>query len=221
MRTIRSILWIGPGSGLAESDVLDTPTLDVTWVADLDEALRLPPAGFDAEVVDGLSGDALGGAVRRLVAGPRGSPVIARVAEPDAALEASLRAAGAADVLPATCGIDALQDRIDALSAERLFRTAVDTGEPLLPGVVGVSSAMRALCALVSRASDSSATVLLSGETGVGKEVIARALHESGARAGRQFVAVNCAAFPDSLLESELFGHVPRRLHGCAAATRP
>jgi len=69
-----------------------------------------------------------------------------------------------------------------------------------------------AVCAavfeLVDQAASSPSTVLLTGETGVGKEVIARELHSRSVRGGDPFVAINCAAFPEALLESELFGHV-------------
>jgi transcriptional regulator with GAF, ATPase, and Fis domain len=74
-------------------------------------------------------------------------------------------------------------------------------------GVIGASEAMRQTLALVVRAQATHATVLLTGETGTGKEVLARAVHAGGSRARRAFVALNCAAFPESLLESELFGH--------------
>ncbi len=83
-----------------------------------------------------------------------------------------------------------------------------DSPDPVLAGVIGRSREIREVFALVKRASGSSATVLIAGETGTGKEVIARAVHTSGPRGAKPFVAVNCAAFPDSLLESELFGHV-------------
>jgi transcriptional regulator with PAS, ATPase and Fis domain len=66
---------------------------------------------------------------------------------------------------------------------------------------------MRELYALVECAAASQATVLLTGETGTGKELVARAIHDGSRRRERSFVAVNCAAFPDTLLESELFGH--------------
>jgi two-component system NtrC family response regulator len=77
----------------------------------------------------------------------------------------------------------------------------------LLPGVVGTSAAMDQLCRTLERAAPSDICVLLAGESGVGKEVLARALHAASPRADAPFVAINCAAIPDSLLESELFGH--------------
>jgi transcriptional regulator with PAS, ATPase and Fis domain len=77
---------------------------------------------------------------------------------------------------------------------------------PELP-FVAESPGMRAVASLALRAAQSRITVLLLGETGTGKEVVARAIHAASARAERPFIAINCAALPDALLESELFGH--------------
>ncbi|MBX3269202.1 MAG: sigma-54-dependent Fis family transcriptional regulator [Sandaracinaceae bacterium] len=74
-------------------------------------------------------------------------------------------------------------------------------------GLVGESVAMREILDTIGRVAGSDATVLVTGESGVGKELVARALHEASARVSGPFVAVNLAALPDSLLESELFGH--------------
>jgi DNA-binding NtrC family response regulator/tetratricopeptide (TPR) repeat protein len=75
------------------------------------------------------------------------------------------------------------------------------------PTILGASPALARAVAKLDAAVDTNLPVLLTGETGVGKEVFARALHESGRRARAPFVAVNCAAIPDSLFEAELFGH--------------
>jgi two-component system response regulator HupR/HoxA len=74
--------------------------------------------------------------------------------------------------------------------------------------LIGSSPAMQEVCRLLDKASRSEATVLLHGETGTGKELAASWIHTHGPRRKRRFVAVNCGAVPDSLLESELFGHV-------------
>ena len=77
----------------------------------------------------------------------------------------------------------------------------------LLPELVGDSPAMREMARLVRLVAPRSTTVLIEGETGSGKEVVARALHRLSARAGKPFGVLNCAAIPESLLEAELFGH--------------
>jgi len=80
-------------------------------------------------------------------------------------------------------------------------------GNEVLPGLLARSKSMRELANLVRRVADSDATALVLGETGTGKERIARALHQLSPRAEGRFVALNCAAIPADLLESELFGH--------------
>jgi len=80
-------------------------------------------------------------------------------------------------------------------------------GETDFAGIVGQSSALRQVLHLVEMVAASEATVLLLGETGTGKELIARAIHERSQRQKEAFVTLNCAAIPSSLFESELFGH--------------
>ncbi len=83
--------------------------------------------------------------------------------------------------------------------------------------LVGTSDAMRKVMEIVRRAAPSEATVLLTGESGTGKELVARAIHQASDRSKGPFVAVNCAAIPADLLESELFGHVRGAFTGAVA----
>lgn len=97
----------------------------------------------------------------------------------------------------------ALRHEISTLKEN--FRN-VETEEDLLFNSVGRSGAFKNVCQLIKKASKSKVTVLLQGETGVGKEVVAKGLHMSSDRSGHPFVAVNCACIPPDLIEAELFG---------------
>jgi formate hydrogenlyase transcriptional activator len=94
----------------------------------------------------------------------------------------------------------------DNFAAEPLFGDDV-CGESVFDGIVGRSNAMRALLSEIKTVASTDSTVLIYGETGTGKELIARAIHELSPRRSKAFVKLNCAAIPTGLLESELFGH--------------
>ena len=95
----------------------------------------------------------------------------------------------------------------DRLEDERLYLESEIRSEYSFEDIVGNSSALRAVLEQVSIVAPTGSTVLLHGETGTGKELIARAIHSNSPRRERTFVKVNCAAIPSGLLESELFGH--------------
>src|SRR6266852_52675 len=95
----------------------------------------------------------------------------------------------------------------DKLAQEKLYLEDEIRGEMDFEGIVGQSSGLRHVLKLVETVAPSDSTVLLLGETGTGKELIARAIHERSRRKERTFVKLNCAAIPSGLLESELFGH--------------
>ncbi|MCQ4314798.1 sigma-54-dependent Fis family transcriptional regulator [Stutzerimonas zhaodongensis] len=89
-----------------------------------------------------------------------------------------------------------------------------------MPGPVAVEPASRQLLALATRVAQSDSTVLVSGESGTGKEVLARFIHQQSPRAAKPFIAINCAAIPDNMLEATLFGHEKGAFTG-AIATQP
>src|SRR5579871_3040266 len=95
----------------------------------------------------------------------------------------------------------------DKLAQEKLYLEEEIRGEMDFEGIVGQSSALRHVLSLVETVAPSDSTVLLLGETGTGKELIARAIHDRSRRKDRTLVKINCAAIPTGLLESELFGH--------------
>ncbi|MEO6603451.1 MAG: sigma-54 dependent transcriptional regulator [Polyangiaceae bacterium] len=178
-------------------------------------AKKLTEEAFDALVTDlrmpGIDGLEL---LKISLAADPSRPVIVMTAY--SAVESAIESIrqGAFHYLTKPFKVDELVLFLDrALEDSRLRREATSLRNTLrerfgLSNVVGRSEAMRAVTDLVQRIASATSPVLLTGETGTGKGLIARAIHAHGQRASGPFVAVNCAALPENLLESELFGHV-------------
>ena len=101
---------------------------------------------------------------------------------------------------------------------ERMEPLRMAHGAASAEGLIGRSAPFREMLELVARVGPSEASVLLAGESGTGKELVARAVHEASARAGRPLVVVDCASLPETLFESELFGHEKGAFTGAHAA---
>ncbi|HWB80449.1 MAG TPA: sigma-54 dependent transcriptional regulator [Nannocystaceae bacterium] len=176
---------------------------------------RLTEEDFDAMLtdihMDGIDGIELCGRVRAL---RPDLPVL--VVTGQASMDAAVSAlrAGAYDFITKPIDVELLGPAITravqrhrlGVEVKRLRRALADAQR--FGTIIGKSTPMRRVFDMVARVADSEASVMVTGESGTGKELIARSIHERSPRASGPFVALNCAAVPPSLIESELFGHV-------------
>jgi len=183
--------------------------------ADGSEALKiLQNEAFDALVLD-LDMPGMDGLTLLEKAKPLGSNADVIILTGKGTLEAAQKAIrfGIAEFLtkPYTiAGLESVLNRIaENRTAKQKYNAMMtqfhqETGERTL---TGHSDAMQRVYRLIDRIAPTESTVVILGETGTGKELVARAIHDGSRRAGKPFVAVNCGALPESLIESELFGH--------------
>jgi two-component system, NtrC family, response regulator AtoC len=205
------------------ANVLQRESYEVEAVADGREALdRLKAGRFDLVVTDIQMARASG--LEILEAVLRDTPetpvvLVTAYADPGAAMDAITK--GAADYLAKPVDITALRTTVArALERSRLSHDnrslrSVISGRNV---IVGTSPVMLELYKQIAHVAPTNATVLITGESGAGKELAARTIHERSLRAAGPFVAVNCAALAESLLESELFGHEKGAFTGALAA---
>jgi two-component system NtrC family response regulator len=181
----------------------------VTEVESGTQALRcLEATGFDLVVVDERVDVGRGIELLERIRGAWPSVTRALVARSDRAaltFEAVNRA-GIAYVIHDVMA-QGVADELLARSRPSLTRNVTPMEARPFPSVIGESPAIRRVLELVARLASTGSTILVLGETGTGKDLIGRAIHDSSSRAGGPWCAVNSAAFPETLLESELFGH--------------
>ena len=188
-------------SGAAALALLDDQAVDAVLLD-----LRMPG-------MDGLE------VLRRMRSRPRPPPVTILTAHATATNTIEAMRIGAFDHLTKPIGREALARALNGMLAA-LAEPRSSRREVPQDGLIGSSEAIRRVQKTIGVLADSIATVLITGETGTGKELVARAIHEHGHRAGKPFVAVNCAAIPAELIESELFGHVRGAFTGATADRR-
>lgn len=161
-------------------------------------------------VMPGVSGFDL---LRRLQARERALPVVLMTAHGSIDLAVEAMKEGATDFLTKPLEEEKLKALLESLGEEVIQRRRLADLERRLDrgvglhGIVGQSQAIRELCSLIEAVASSEASVLITGESGTGKEVVARTVHQLSGRHRGPFLAINSAAMPEGLIESELFGH--------------
>ena len=161
--------------------------------------------------------------LRRYRAGGGKAPVVMCSALDEADTVVRAMRAGASDYITKPFNAEELREILERVAGGQRA-TTVAAPSPARPArgatALGASPAMRRVDELIDRIADADVPVLITGESGVGKDVVAREIHARSARAGRVFVKINCAALPGELLESELFGHERGSFTG-AQKTKP
>jgi DNA-binding NtrC family response regulator len=169
---------------------------------------------LDIRMPNGMDGIEV---LRRIRAQKNGPPVVVLTAFASAENTIEAMRIGAFDHLTKPIGRQELKELLGRMLARPAAVPSGGLSDHAVGTLIGLSEPMRRVQKTIGLAADSDATVLVLGETGTGKELVARALHEHGRRKHKPFVAVNCAAIPADLLESELFGHMRGAFTGAGA----
>ena len=114
--------------------------------------------------------------------------------------------------------VDGVVKEVPETPAESTARPTASSEPRSMKGIIGAAESLVEVYRVVDRVADTSCTILVTGESGTGKELVARAVHQTSPRADKPFVAVNCGAIPENLLESELFGHARGAFTGAHAS---
>jgi two-component system response regulator AtoC len=180
---------------------------------------------FDVAVVDVQLPDHSGIEILRWARGAEiDTELIVLTGHADVEMAVEAMRLGAYDFITKPCKNAELREVVakaaekKALRRENSALKAVVNRRDGLPSIVGQSAEIREVLAVISRVAASDSPVLVQGESGTGKELVARSLHLQSRRAARPFVSINCGALPDSLLESELFGHKKGAFSGAIAS---
>jgi DNA-binding NtrC family response regulator len=210
------VLVVDDETGVRESlRMLLLGECDVATAESADQALqRIAEARPDLILLDlvmpGRSGLELLEELRQLDAPP---PVVVLTATKTVTTAVEAMKLGAVDYVTKPFEVDALRIKVRNLLQHRALEAEVEElkdeleGRSRLGRLLGRSAPMRQVYRTIERIAGSHVSVLITGESGTGKELVARAIHDLGPRASGPFVAINCAAIPESLMESELFGH--------------
>jgi two-component system response regulator AtoC len=209
----------------AVADFLEGVGFEVTQASSVAEAVdRLEGFAFDVLLTDLRLPDGDGTEVLEVACG-RYPDIVVIVVTGHGSIRAAVEAIrrGAADFVTKPFQLDELQLALDralerqALKAENTFLKQQLRDRYKLDQLVGRSARMQELFTLLETVAPTSSTILVTGETGTGKELVARAIHALSRRSQERFVALNCGAIPDALLEAELFGHVRGAFTGAVA----
>ncbi|HMM47150.1 MAG TPA: nitrogen regulation protein NR(I) [Thiobacillaceae bacterium] len=208
----QSIRWVLEKALLREQ----VPCMSFGAASDaLRELERSAPAVVLSDIrMPGVSGLELLRALKERL--PR-VPVIIMTAYSDLDSAVAAFQRGAFEYLPKPFDVDQALELVRRALAEDANRTPPAAGSAPIAGMLGQAPAMQAVFRAIGRLSHSHATVLITGESGSGKELVARALHRHSPRAAAPFIALNTAAIPKDLLESELFGHERGAFTGATA----